>query len=397
MPVYKRFEVAHGELYPVLPGDMFQTVDGCEGHVVVELQLADAPCLAFAQGGVLLGVPEAELDLEPGPVNLDDVVPAVLLVVRGEVCFLPLAVLRLPYDDFHRPFEGLAVHGTTVVLAIIILLPDLEEHLWVKVVKVNLAVIEFGPAALPGLPSFVKVHQHCVIAEPAHELHADLLKPVDEWLLGEERVGYNGIGQSFQPPGHTLDYKEIPQGEREFLSLGLCLFDKLVKGLLFVLLVIRSLDICIRQHFHDMGHVGYVLRTDKVLGNLPLPVNGLPCAVFGPRCLYSRKHDAVFCLGIDDAYAKDLKSELRLLCASRPKVTHARSMLAGVADVARVYRYGGTSMAAFKILFGKACVEADGIELAPALTRVVAICLLTLGAIPFELRIVYFVHNLIKN
>ena len=69
----------------------------------MEVELVEVACLAVAQAGVLLCIAEAELDLETGPVDVDDVGGA-HGCVRGEE-YLAGPFLRIIEYKPHLPFQ----------------------------------------------------------------------------------------------------------------------------------------------------------------------------------------------------------------------------------------------------------------------------------------------------
>ena len=80
----QRLDICHREVSLVMTGESPHHVDGREGHVEVERERLFLSRLAVRESSVPLAVSQQELDLEPCPVNVHDVLGGYLRV-RGEL------------------------------------------------------------------------------------------------------------------------------------------------------------------------------------------------------------------------------------------------------------------------------------------------------------------------
>ena len=101
------------------------------------------------------------------------------------------------------------------------------------------------------------------------------------------------------------------------------------------------------------------------------------------------KHHAVMGVEIDESKSHNLQPALHGTCTSRPETTNMRSLLARLADEARIDGYGHASHFT-EVAQGKRDVEAEPVDaLRTPASEVLAVALFAVPAIPTQLGEIY--------
>ena len=69
---HKPFELRYRKIRIILPNDLFADIEGCEGKIECEVKPGFVAGLLRLKSGELFGIAYAELDLEAGAVETDD-------------------------------------------------------------------------------------------------------------------------------------------------------------------------------------------------------------------------------------------------------------------------------------------------------------------------------------
>ena len=109
----------------------------------------------------------------------------------------------------------------------------------------------------------------------------------------------------------------------------------------------------------------------------------------GSRSLMGTKHHAVVGIEVDESKPHDLQPMLHGTCTPRPETTNMRSLLARLADEARIDGYGHASHFT-EVAQGKRDVEAEPVDaLRTPASEVLAVALFAVPAIPAQLGEIY--------
>ena len=290
--VDQRLDIGHREVSLVLTCESPCHVYGGQGHVEVERERLFLPGLAVGEPGKLLAVPQQELDLEPCPVEVHDVLCRHLRV-RGEEHLPGLRFLArfhaVGNDHTHIalqagcPDDG-CVESDRLAVVVVALFP---EHVRAEIVKVHLPVHLLRPAPLSCLRAGIEILQADVAAETADQAEAQHGHAVGKGLLREERVGHDNVADLQQRVFLPCKRAEIPCRERV--------------GVL-----------------HPRDVLGRTTRLDGVHRLDCLQVHGIPL------------------VRVNHGDVKDLQPVLGCGGAAGPEVAHAGCMFAALVDEARV-------------------------------------------------------------
>ena len=183
---------------PLLPGISSGNVDGRQGRVERKGKGLLVAGLTVREPGELLGVAEDKLQLEPRPVDVEDVSGRDRQVCREED--LPglglLVRVKVVNDDnsyftakTHRPgFCSVQLVDKFVIHRVLFL-----EDVHVKVLEINLPGELLGTSSLPGLWPTIEILQVDIIAKTTYDVEAQVLDTADKALFGEISVCYNEI------------------------------------------------------------------------------------------------------------------------------------------------------------------------------------------------------------
>ena len=101
------------------------------------------------------------------------------------------------------------------------------------------------------------------------------------------------------------------------------------------------------------------------------------------------KHHAVMGIKVDESKAHDLQSVLHGTCTTRPETANMRSLLARLADEARIDGYGHASHFT-EVAQGKRDVEAEPVDaLRTPASEVLAVALFAVLPVPAQLGEIY--------
>ena len=238
-----------------------------------------------------------------------------------------LSVRHLPYDETYNTLQRPGIGKQCVCLAHKSLNLELLHPLLVKMLAVNLAVYHLGPSPLAGPPAFIEIAEVGIVTEAADKMKAVLSDSLVECAVREERVSHYQVRQL-----------------QKFLAVSL-----------------DDTDVVLRE---------------RLVAHLQLR---------GARSLMGSQHHAVVGIEVDKSQSHDFQSALYRTCTSRPETTDMRSLLACLADEARIYCYGHTSNST-EVAEGKRDVEAEPVDAHRTLeSEVLAIALFTVPAIPAQL------------
>ena len=250
---------------------------------------------------MLLCIPIAKLDLEPGSVKVEYILARECSVCREEQ--LAFLVRHDPDDETHLALQCLGVSNQRVGYAWQSIDEDRQHSRHVEFLQVYLAVNRLGPSPLATSLSLVQIAQVGIVAETADEMEAVLMDAVIESTCGEECVGNDKVGQLQQILAVALDDSNV------------------------------MIDKC---------HVAL----------LQLKVS---------RRLMGAKHHAVVTVDVYQSETHNLQPMLHGTSTSRPETTDMRSLLARLADVARINGYGLTFLTA-EVAKGERDVEAKPVQ-----------------------------------
>ena len=106
-------------------------------------------------------------------------------------------------------------------------------------------------------------------------------------------------------------------------------------------------------------------------------------------CLMRTEHHAVMAVNVYQPQSHDFQSMLNGTCTSRPETTNMRSLLARLADVARINGYGLASVTA-EVAQGETDVEAKPVQaLRAQASEVLAVALFAMPAVFAQLGEIY--------
>lgn len=306
---------------------MSHHVDGGERHVEGEVKCLFVACLAVREPGQSLSRAVEELDLEPCPVEVEDI-PCAERPVSEKVNLTGLLLLvgvEIVHDDHladavkavHSDFAGMHHDGFPVVsfghLA--------GEHFGRKPVKVHASRELAGAALALMLWTGVEIAHPGVVMKPADELEAHGPEPFHKRAVGKIRVRDNQAGNLQEAFGIHVQ--------------------------------------------------GFQITSGQAVGLLEILEESRPASLSVPALegLDRLEMDGLLRVGVDHGDAEDLKPPLGHLRAAGPEVAQAGRLLAGLVDVAGVYRYGD---ALGKHSGGKLGVVADPVEGPPVVLPIPA-------------------------
>ena len=387
----KSLQIADGIRYSAIPRSYLQTVQGGEGHIEMCPQLVGASCLALFKRGEALCIAEFKFHQKPTSVDFYDVHACKRKIVGEEYLVLAL-VLGNPDDDLYFLPKRLAVDNAGIALPSIEVVAYLMEHLHVEVPHINLPVILLGGTGLASLRAVVDIVQGRVIPESAYNLQPKISQPVNEILLGEESIGNDSLGILIDGGIQACQNMKVPVNEGEAMLL---LFRiPLLYLSLQIALVIRTLHL--RPCYGlDMLYVCHCLAAYQIPYRIPLLVNSFRGNHAAVGRLESSKHEALMEEGVHDAHSEQLKSPFGLPGRARPEEPKSRSVLARLADIARIDSQCLDADAVLEIVLGHA--EVERYRVCTALLEVVAIGLLVIAAEGGKLSEISFLHHYIKN
>ena len=297
--VNQRLDISYREITLVLTCESPCHVDGRQGHVEVKCECLFLSGLAVSEAGILLAVPQQELDLEPCPVDVHDVfcrhfcvggeehLPGLSLLARLHTVnddYAYIALQACCLDDISIESDRLAF---TVIVALFL------EHIQAEVIKVHLPVHLLWSAFLACLRSLIKILQADIIAEPADQVKAQHGHTADKRLFREECISGNSVADFLQRILFLGKRAEIPCRKR----VG----------------ILHSCNIPGRSAYLDRIH-----RLDSLQ-------------------MY-----CILLISINHCNVKNLQSMLGSRSTARPEVAHARCMIAALVDVARINGQGDT-------------------------------------------------------
>ena len=166
----------------------------------------------------LLGVTEDELQLEPCPVDVEDVSGGERQV-RGEEHLSGLSLLvrvKVVNDDnphFTLKADRPDICGVQFIHKLVIHRVLFLEDVHVKVLEVNFPGKLLGTPSFPGLRTTIEILQVYVIAEAAYGIEAQFFDTGNEALLGEVSVSHNEITDGQQLFVYAAQHPQIPPRE----------------------------------------------------------------------------------------------------------------------------------------------------------------------------------------
>ena len=148
----------------------------------MESQLSEVGGLAVCDSGVLLAVPEAELQLEASPVIFQDIKCRLALVCREvELPFVSPAFIGIPDDKADHPLEGLGPGLQSIQLPFVDFV--FRTSGGVKPREVHGAVVQLGTSSPPGRFFRRGIEQDCIVPEPADDMESAVTHRRDECAL----------------------------------------------------------------------------------------------------------------------------------------------------------------------------------------------------------------------
>ena len=138
----------------------------------------------------LLGVAEDELQLEPCPVNVEDVTGGKSQIRREEYLpglslFVRIKVVHDDNADFTTKADRSHVRSIQFVDNLVIRSVFFPEDAHVKVLEIDFPGEFLRPSSLPDLRSTIEILQVNIIAKAAYDNEAQHLDAGDKALLGE--------------------------------------------------------------------------------------------------------------------------------------------------------------------------------------------------------------------
>ena len=279
-------------------------VDTGEGSVKVELQSSKVSGLTVVEPGIGLGVAEAELQLEAGPVAVDHIAGSHGLV-RAEVD-LPLvhpSFNRVPDGNLDAALQALGICLQAKQAAVVHMKFDAPSR--IQAGEVNLPVIESGPPSLPCRLLPGGIPQGGIVPQAADHMEALFQQGKDEGVLRKERIRNQVLGY-----GQQLAL----QGNEQ----------------------------------------------------LPVPVNQIVVHIRKGLCiggLQGAESHAFMILDVNQAYPHQLKARFHRCGGARPVLPEPRRLVAGLRDEARVNRDGPEPTRAH--LVRKVEVEREPVKVIP--------------------------------
>ena len=193
--VNQRLDTGHRQILLFLTGKSPGYVDGCEGHVEVECESLFLTRLAVGESCVLLAVSQEELNLEPCPVDVHNVLCR-HIDVCGEEHLPGLGLLaRLHAVDDDNTYIALQAYSSDdsrvecSLLAVTLLIGYLLKVVHAEIIQVHLAVHLLRSAFLASLRPKVEILQADVTAEAAYQVEAQHGDTAQKRLLLEEGIG----------------------------------------------------------------------------------------------------------------------------------------------------------------------------------------------------------------
>lgn len=168
-----------------------------------------ASCLPSVKRGISLCVEELKLNLKTCAVHSDDIAPKQSEVV-GEKDLVPFPILGELDNNLDFRLERLAVYLSDKALAVVNVIVHFMKHFTVKTVDINLAEIFLRPSCLSCMRLSVYVLESGIITQTANELKPQLVKAIDEVVIGKECICNNQVRILLHLLGKCTQSKQIP-------------------------------------------------------------------------------------------------------------------------------------------------------------------------------------------